>query len=183
MAPGSATAVAILKLVNTASLEELDDQERVGLNIKAAEGIVAYRKGPDGVVGSLDDNRIDNLNELSEIAFVGLNALEALFKYVKDNGLVPDASLLNVVTPPDPDVPGSRYQMGIALDGLGRLVVPAERMRVTEQHWPHRLEDLLLAHQRVVALRSAHGSATASLLPGRIAYNASEKLGHSGTTP
>jgi hypothetical protein len=84
---------AVLALVNTASLAELD--EGVPLDVRAAEHIVAHRDGPDAALGTADDDPFDDLAELDAVPWVGPAAFAALVEYV---GTVPvadgDACLL-----------------------------------------------------------------------------------------
>ncbi len=69
-------ADAILKLVNTASFEVLDDD--VALDVRAARNIVEAR----------DKAPIATLDELDAISWVGSRALGKLREYVNANGLV-----------------------------------------------------------------------------------------------
>lgn len=80
-------AALILGVANSASLAVLDDD--VALDKRAAENIVAHRNGPDGVLGSGDDDPFDDLAELDAIPYVGPAALQALLAYAKANASPP----------------------------------------------------------------------------------------------
>lgn len=71
---------AVLGLVNTASLEVLDDE--VGLDARAASGIVKHRDGADGVPNTADDDLFTTLAELDDVPYVGEKAFAALLEYV-----------------------------------------------------------------------------------------------------
>jgi hypothetical protein len=77
---GSAQATALLELVNSASLELLDDE--IALDARAARNIVAYRDGLDGLTNTADDNPIDSLEELDSISWVGERAFGKLASYL-----------------------------------------------------------------------------------------------------
>jgi hypothetical protein len=80
-----AETAALLELVNTATLGELDDE--VPLDRRAAAGIVAHRDGPDGIDGTDDDDLFDDLAELDAIAWVGPVAFASLLAYADAHGL------------------------------------------------------------------------------------------------
>lgn len=86
---GTPEAAAVLDLANRASLETLDDPSSeggVGLDVRAAEGIVAYRAGDDGTEGTDDDETFDTLAELDAISYVGARAFGKLLDYALDHG-------------------------------------------------------------------------------------------------
>ncbi|MEM6296749.1 MAG: hypothetical protein AAGA54_36115, partial [Myxococcota bacterium] len=80
---GSADAVAVLALVNTASLEILDDD--VPLDRRAAVGIDTFRLGADGVEGTADDRVFETLAQLDAVPYVGRVAFEALLAYAREH--------------------------------------------------------------------------------------------------
>ena len=75
----------ILDLVNgpTISVALLDDE--IGLDARAARGIVAHRAGPDGRLGTGDDRRFADLAALDAVPYVGPSALARLLEYAKAN--------------------------------------------------------------------------------------------------
>ncbi len=73
---GSPEALAILRLVNAATFETLDDD--VGLDRRAAENIVEARTHAE----------IETLGQLDGISYVARSAFEHLLQYVQDEGLV-----------------------------------------------------------------------------------------------
>jgi DNA uptake protein ComE-like DNA-binding protein len=75
--PGSPEANAVLALVNDTQVgfEELDDD--VGLDRRAASGIVRHRE---------DDNSFDSIDELDAVSYVGDSALGKLLEYAEAHG-------------------------------------------------------------------------------------------------
>ena len=104
IAEGSPEALAVLALVNQATLRVLDDD--VGLARLAAENIVAHRSGPEG--------RFDTLVELDAVPYVGRTSFAKLLAYAEAHPLDQCPSgqrttLTGVVTAPngiDP-IPGA----------------------------------------------------------------------------
>src|SRR5262245_5585687 len=84
--PGSPEARAILALVNDpkVGLRELDID--AGLTKTAAVNILAHRNGPDGIVGTADDNPFEDITELDAVSGVGDATLRALLAYADANG-------------------------------------------------------------------------------------------------
>ena len=73
----------VLALVGTADLALLDID--VALDVRAAEAIVAHRDGPDGVLGTADDDPIDDIAELDAVPWVGTRAFGKLLAWVRDH--------------------------------------------------------------------------------------------------
>jgi len=63
----------------TTTLTKLDDD--LGLNKNAALSLIAHRNGPDGTLGTADDNLFDSLGEVDAVTYVGPTALEQLLTY------------------------------------------------------------------------------------------------------
>jgi hypothetical protein len=59
----------------TATFDVLDGP--VGLDARAATGIVAHVRGPDGKLGTSDDDRFDSIAELDAVPWVGTTAMNA----------------------------------------------------------------------------------------------------------
>jgi hypothetical protein len=88
---GSALEVAgILRFVNSveATVAVLDAD--VGLDVRAARGIVRYVNGRDNRRGTADDRAFATLAELDAISYVGPSAFEKLSDYVLESGRLPD---------------------------------------------------------------------------------------------
>ncbi len=81
---GSDEACAVLKLASLAELSTIDDDARV--HRWAAENIVAYRRGPDGMLGTADDEWFNTLAELDGVRWVGHNAFKQMLDYVQAEG-------------------------------------------------------------------------------------------------
>jgi len=63
----------------TATFDVLDGP--VGLDARAATGIVAHVRGPDGKLGTSDDDRFDSIAELDAVPWVGTTAMNAIHRY------------------------------------------------------------------------------------------------------
>jgi hypothetical protein len=85
-AEGSAEAKGVLAVVNTLTLDALDDD--VALDSRAAASIANARVGADGVLLTADDHRITTLAELDEIPWVGSRAFSKLLTYAQDYGYI-----------------------------------------------------------------------------------------------
>ncbi len=86
---GSPEARGVLRVANETSLDVLDDSTRqggVGLDRRAAQNIVAYRLGDDGIAGTSDDERFDTLAELDAVPYVGPVVFAKLLAYADANG-------------------------------------------------------------------------------------------------
>ncbi|MEW5743264.1 MAG: hypothetical protein AB1938_30425 [Myxococcota bacterium] len=75
------TVTAILAFLNgpEATVELLDGE--VGLDARAAKNIVAHVRGPDGTLGTADDDLLQSVAELDAIAYVGDAAIAAIDRY------------------------------------------------------------------------------------------------------
>lgn len=78
---GSTDALAVLAMLRTASVEELDDGAELASH--AAKAIVRHRQGPDRTDGTEDDDRIESLTELDAIPYVGPIAFRLLLDYAR----------------------------------------------------------------------------------------------------
>jgi hypothetical protein len=85
---GTPGAIGVLRVVNEVSLRILDDD--VGLDRRAATGIVKRRDGADKLAGTADDNLFDTLAELDAVPYVGALAFTRLHTYAVANGYVPE---------------------------------------------------------------------------------------------
>jgi hypothetical protein len=72
----------ILQFLNGPDATEAVLDNDVGLDSRAANGIVAHVRGPDGVLGTADDNPLGDIAELDAVAYVGSAAITAIDKYV-----------------------------------------------------------------------------------------------------
>src|SRR5688572_2744221 len=85
---GTAEAGAVLFVASTFSRADLVGD--VGIASKAADNIIAYRKGDDEVAGTSDDETFGTLVELDAIPFIGPIAFGKLLAYAQANDLVED---------------------------------------------------------------------------------------------
>lgn len=106
--PESDEAQAVLLLVNDpeVDVDELDHDAR--LDARAARNIIAHRNA-DGIWGTDDDNRIDDIPELDGIGYVGPRALDRLIDYAVDQGYLElvqgsddDDTMTDVIFSPQP---------------------------------------------------------------------------------
>lgn len=79
--PLGADDVAILRFLNDAetSFEILDGE--VGLEARAARGLISHRDGADGVPDTDDDDIFNSIDEVDAVLYVGPAALDRLFDY------------------------------------------------------------------------------------------------------
>ncbi len=78
----SGAILAALKVANTASFTVLDVY--VGLDVRAAENMVARRNGPDGALGTADDDPFGSWPELDAVPYVGKAAFNKLVAFSQD---------------------------------------------------------------------------------------------------
>ena len=80
-APPVSSDMLLLRLVNdravTISLLDIE----AGINIRAANTIISYRNGQDGLSGTADDDLFDDLAEVDAVPFVGASTLNLLRTY------------------------------------------------------------------------------------------------------
>jgi len=83
----------ILAVVNdpAVTFEVLDID--VGLDVRAARNIHAYRAGQDGLLNTGDDRVFADLASLDAVSYVGTRALDLLFDFAQANGYGVDATL------------------------------------------------------------------------------------------
>ncbi|MBW2454584.1 MAG: proprotein convertase P-domain-containing protein [Deltaproteobacteria bacterium] len=86
---GTPEAVGVLAFLNapTTTFELLDDD--VGLDKRAAENLVAFRLGADGVAGTSDDDRFETIEQVDGVKWVGPAAINRLIAYAEAQGFVP----------------------------------------------------------------------------------------------
>lgn len=80
---------AVIALVNDSGTDLVKLDDELHLDRRAATNIIAYRNGKDGVHLNGDDNRIDTLEELDAIAYVGQQAISTLRDHAVNNPLPP----------------------------------------------------------------------------------------------
>ncbi len=85
---GGPTAIGVLDFLNDHGhdLDLLD--HAVGLDVRAARGLVALRCGPDGLVGTADDGVFERLSEVDAVPFVGPVSLQELAGFATAQGYV-----------------------------------------------------------------------------------------------
>jgi hypothetical protein len=83
--PVGIEACAVLRTANRLDEEALIAD--VGLAERTTANLLAHRAGPDGVLGTADDDPSDTLAELDAIPYVGRIALKLLREYAADAGM------------------------------------------------------------------------------------------------
>lgn len=78
-------AQLVLDLCNYPGTDMAVLDEAVGLDRRAAEGIVQHRNGLDGVAPSADDDLFDSVGELDAVAYVGEAAFARLLQYASEH--------------------------------------------------------------------------------------------------
>jgi|GEM_PF-5598643 hypothetical protein len=93
---GSKEATGILRVANELTFELLDkssDEGGVGLDKRAADGIVHFRWGDDLVDGTEDDRQFGSIEQLLDVRYVGPATLSQLLQYGEENGYVEEDEL------------------------------------------------------------------------------------------
>jgi len=120
----SLEALAVLALVNDhlVNAVELDDDAR--LYKTAAYNIIGHRNGPDGVVGTADDDAFDDLNELDAVKYVGKVALERLLEYAISQGYLDRLAgkTAEVIFSPQPYANSHNVRVAALIDGATKSV-------------------------------------------------------------
>ena len=97
-ADGGLTACQIenvLALVNALDLS-VDGLKGSGIHTRAAKSIAAYRSGPDGTLGTADDQRLADLQTLDDLRYVGPVALRQIVAAAGDGctGVEPEVEVI-----------------------------------------------------------------------------------------
>lgn len=98
-AEGSPEAKAILAVANDTTLGVAIFDDEMGLDARAAKGIIAHRDGADPESRE-DDDPFDNLKELYGISYCKTSCLERILQYAKDNGRYGGNENISVVFSP-----------------------------------------------------------------------------------
>jgi|GEM_PF-3600283 DNA uptake protein ComE-like DNA-binding protein len=86
---GTPEAAGVLALVNAPSTNLAILDHDVGLDRRAAENIITFRNGADGIAGNGDDLEFASIAQLDAIKWVGPSALNKLQAYAEAGGWVP----------------------------------------------------------------------------------------------
>ncbi|WP_426751182.1 hypothetical protein [Myxococcus sp. Y35] len=88
LATGTPAAEGVLSFLNEFSISfEVLDLE-VPLDAQAAQALIDFREGPDGVLRTVDDRRFVSIEQVDAVPHVGPAALAALEAYAKGTGRV-----------------------------------------------------------------------------------------------
>ncbi len=86
---GTPEAYGVVGLLNDSKTDFYVLDELVPLDKRAATNLIAHRNGPDGVLGTADDNLFDDVTEVDDVKYVGPVALANLLAYAEAQGYVP----------------------------------------------------------------------------------------------
>lgn len=91
IAENTREARGVLVAANQLGFDLLTDGAH--LSERAAENLVAYRLGDDGVAPSADDEQFDTLKEIDAVPLIGPAEFAALLKFARKNGFVEPATV------------------------------------------------------------------------------------------
>jgi len=90
---GTPDELALLRFLNDASTTQSILDVQVALDSRAATNLIAHRNGPDGMLGTADDNLFDSSAEVDAVPYVGASAMAKLTAYANAGGWVQDGEL------------------------------------------------------------------------------------------
>jgi hypothetical protein len=86
VADGSPEASAAIALLNDGATDVAFLDETVGLDHRAAVGLIAHRDGADAIPGTADDDAFDDIAEIDAVPYVGPVAMATLTAYSEIQG-------------------------------------------------------------------------------------------------
>lgn len=95
---------ATLALANDRALDVEDYDDAVGLDSRAANNLITWRSGVDGLDGTADDRTFMLIEQLDDISYVGVSALAKMRDYAVEHGYlerIPDGTA-DVIFSPQP---------------------------------------------------------------------------------
>ena len=90
---GTPDELALLRFLNDASTTQSILDVQVALDSRAATNLIAHRNGPDGMLGTADDDLFDSSAEVDAVPYVGASAMAKLTAYADAGGWVQDGEL------------------------------------------------------------------------------------------
>jgi len=116
--------LAVLALVNDQLVTAAELDGPAHLYKTAAYNIIDQRNGPDGVVGTADDDAFDTLAELDAVKYVGPSALDALLAYAIDQGYLDrlEGKTAEVIFSPQPYESSHNVRVASLIDGAQHSV-------------------------------------------------------------
>ncbi|MBZ4333380.1 proprotein convertase P-domain-containing protein [Corallococcus sp. AS-1-12] len=88
LATGTPAGIGVVLFLNEYSLSFNVLDTQVPLNSQAAQSIINYRFGPDGIPHTADDKRFVSIEQVDALPYVGPAALTALETYARGTGRV-----------------------------------------------------------------------------------------------
>lgn len=86
---GTPEATGVLAFLNDRGTTTTLLDIQVALDARAARGLTAHRNGPDGRLGTADDDRFDTIAEVDAVPRVGDVALQRILDYADAHGWIP----------------------------------------------------------------------------------------------
>jgi hypothetical protein len=93
LADGTPASAGVLALLNDRSTTVTVLDQEVPLDVRAAQGLIAWRAGPDGVEYTGDDRTFVTIAQVDAVPYVGPAALADLEWYARGTGRVVDLPL------------------------------------------------------------------------------------------
>lgn len=93
LSDGTPAATGVLDFLNDPSTTFSVLDTEVPLNSQAAQGLIAWRAGPDGVQHTADDRRFVTIAQVHAVPYVGPAAVASLEWYARGTGRVADLPL------------------------------------------------------------------------------------------
>jgi hypothetical protein len=88
LATGTPAGIGVVLFLNEPSTTFAVLDTQVPLNSQAAQSIIDWREGPDGVLHTADDRRFVSVEQVDDLLYVGPAALAALETYARGTGRV-----------------------------------------------------------------------------------------------
>ncbi len=119
---GSPEALGVLALVNGATETANTLKSGAHLTTRVATNIITHRNGPDGTIGTADDNPFGTLAELDKVPYVGPATLAALLDLAKARGLVHAGPAISVIFSPQPTTSSSNAKLAELIRGAQKSI-------------------------------------------------------------
>ncbi|MCB9572331.1 MAG: hypothetical protein H6709_09625 [Kofleriaceae bacterium] len=94
---GTVEGVGVLRFLNSPAADVTTLDIDAALDARAARNIVSHVRGPDGALGTSDDDLLDSIAELDAISYVGDSAIGKLVAYVDSIGGIPSLEVEGVL--------------------------------------------------------------------------------------
>ena len=120
--PGSPEALGVLALVNAPTTTAGTLKAACHVTSRVDHNVITHRDGPDGVLGTADDDLFDTLAEVDAIKYIGPVTLNALVECARDHGLVTEGAHIDVVFSPQPSASSHNARVASWIRGAQHTV-------------------------------------------------------------